>query len=70
MEDGTLPAGSMEWSDNIQGGLGIGQTVPINHLTPGKHIITLKVTDSYDISTTSSVTIFVDYPLYMPHIHK
>ena len=70
MEDGTLPAGSLEWSDNIQGGLGIGQTVPINNLLPGKHVITLKVTDSYDVSSTSSMTIFVEYPVYLPNLQR
>jgi hypothetical protein len=70
MEDGTLPAGSLEWSDNIQGGLGQGQTVPINNLTPGQHVITLKVRDSYNISSTTAVTITVGYPVYLPTLRR
>lgn len=70
MEDGTLPPASLVWSDNLQGGLGIGQSVPINNLTPGLHTITLTVTDSYNISTSTAVTINVAYPLYVPNVHK
>jgi hypothetical protein len=68
MEDGTLPPAALQWSDNLQGGLGIGQTVPINNLTPGTHVITLTVTDSYNISRTSTVTIDIAYPLYLPSL--
>ena len=70
MEDGTLPPAALVWSDNLQGGLGIGQTVPINNLTPGLHTITLTATDSYGVSNTASVTIFVDNPVYVPAVRK
>ena len=70
MEDGTLPGSALVWSDDIQGGLGIGPTVPINTLSPGKHTITLTATDSYGISSSASVTIFVGYPFYLPMVRK
>jgi len=70
MEDGTLPPAALVWSDNVQGGLGIGPTVPINNLNPGSHTITLTATDSYGISSTTNVSIFVGYPVYAPVIKK
>ena len=60
----------MVWSDDVQGGLGIGPSVPINNLTPGKHTITLTATDSYGISTSTSVTIDVAYPIYLPQVKR
>ena len=69
-EDGTLVDSALEWSDNIQGGLGIGPSVPINNLTPGKHTITLTATDSYGISSSTSVTIDVAYPIYLPTLKR
>jgi hypothetical protein len=68
MEDGTLADSAMEWSDDVQGGLGIGPSVPINDLAPGKHTITLTATDSYGISTSTSITIDVSYPIYLPNV--
>jgi hypothetical protein len=68
MEDGTLPDSAMNWDDNVQGGLGIGPSVPINDLAPGKHTITLTATDSYGISSSTSVTINVAYPTFLPSI--
>jgi hypothetical protein len=70
MEDGTLPGSALVWSDNVQGGLGTGPTLPINTLTPGKHIITLTATDSYGISSSTTVDIFVGYALFLPVTRK
>jgi len=33
-EDGTLPDESLAWTDDVQGGLGIGPSVALNTLTP------------------------------------
>jgi hypothetical protein len=70
MEDGTLPDSAMNWSDSVQGGLGMGPTVPINHLTPGKHTITLTATDSYGVKSSTSVTLTIGYPVYLPKLSK
>jgi hypothetical protein len=65
-EDGTLPDESLAWTDDVQGGLGIGPSVALNTLTPGKHIITLTASDSLNISTSQSVTITIGYSVYLP----
>ncbi len=68
LQDGTLPAGALEWSDNRQGSLGIGPTLPINNLTPGDHLITLTVSNSYNISSKASISIQIAYPVYFPSV--
>lgn len=70
MEDGTLPDEALAWSDNVQGGLGVGPSLPINSLAAGVHTLTLTVTDSYGISSSVSVTINIGYPLYLPSVVK
>ena len=70
MEDGSLPDGSLVWSSNRQGELGIGPSVPINSLLPGEHIITLTATDSYGISAQTSVMINIAYPMYTPLVGR
>ena len=70
MEDGTLTDSALVWSDDVQGGLGIGPSVPINHLNPGKHTITLTATDSYGISTDATVTIDVAHATYLPTVRR
>lgn len=70
MEDGTLPDASLNWSDSVQGSLGIGPTVPINDLKPGKHTITLTATDSYGVSSSTAVTLFVGYGVFLPKLSK
>ncbi len=69
-EDGTLPDDSLVWDSDKHGQLGIGPSVPINSLQPGAHTITLTVTDSFGISASSSVEIFIGYPLYLPSINR
>ena len=70
MEDGTLPDGSLVWSSNRQGELGVGPSVALNTLNPGKHVITLTATDSYGISVQASVQIDIAYPLFIPLVAR
>jgi hypothetical protein len=69
-EDGTLDDGLLSWSSDIQGGLGVGPSVPLNNLLNGKHTITLTATDSYGVASNAQVSIFVGYSLYLPQIQK
>ncbi len=70
MEDGTLPAGSLVWSSDRQGELGIGSSLALNTLEPGTHIITLTATDSYGISAQTKVLIKVAYPTFNPLVGR
>jgi hypothetical protein len=65
-EDGTLPDEALVWSSDVEGGLGIGPSVGLNTLTPGKHVITLDTVDSLGIHSSTSVNITIAYPLYLP----
>jgi len=65
-EDGTLPDESLVWSSDVQGGLGIGPSVGLNNLVPGKHEITLDTVDSLGIHSNTSVTITIAYPIRLP----
>jgi hypothetical protein len=58
------------WSSNRQGELGIGPSVPINSLASGTHIITLTVTDSFGIAASTSVKIYIAYPMYTPLVGR
>jgi hypothetical protein len=69
-EDGTLDDSLLSWSSDVQGGLGVGPSVPLITLQPGNHTISLTATDSYGISNSAQVSIFVGYPLYLPQIAK
>lgn len=70
MEDGTLADGVLHWSSDVQGSLGIGPSLPLNHLDPGEHVITLTATDSLGISSSESVTILIGHRAHLPIILK
>jgi hypothetical protein len=70
MEDGTLSDGSLVWTSDRQGELGIGPSVALNSLETGKHIITLTATDSYGISVQAQVQIVIAYPMFVPLVRR
>jgi hypothetical protein len=70
MEDGSLSDGSLVWSSDRQGELGVGSSLAINSLESGNHIITLTATDSFGISAQTSVLIKVAYPTFTPLVGK
>ncbi|MCA9998926.1 MAG: hypothetical protein KDE56_24355, partial [Anaerolineales bacterium] len=66
LEDGNIPDEKLVWSSDRQGELGYGSSLPIATLEPGTHQITLTATDSYGISSSETVSIFIGYRLYLP----
>ena len=70
MEDGSLPDNALVWSSDVQGGLGIGPSVPLNSLDTGWHTITLSATDGFGISSNAQVTIFIGYQTFLPSLAR
>ncbi len=50
---------TLVWTSDIQGDLGKGELVNLNNLKQGKHVIMLKATNSFKVSGTASITIYV-----------
>jgi hypothetical protein len=59
VEDGNLADARLSWSSDRQGNLGSGRHLSVTGLQDGRHVITLRVTDSHGQSSTVSRTIFI-----------
>lgn len=58
-EGNILEKEALSWSSNIDGTLGIGDTLSVTSLSTNIHLITLTVTDNRNSADTSLTTIFV-----------
>jgi hypothetical protein len=60
-EDGAIPAENLEWSSDVDGVLGLGETFGFNaaDATLGAHVITLTATDSEGAAGEASVNITI-----------
>ncbi|MDE3089869.1 MAG: hypothetical protein KGJ80_10865 [Chloroflexota bacterium] len=47
------------WTSDLQGELGGGESLYVDNLKPGKHTITLKATNSFNLSSTAKVVVSV-----------
>ena len=65
-EDGVLADAGLRWSSDRQGDLGAGRQVSVTGLSVGRHVITLRATDSRGQAATASRTILVGRPTYLP----
>ena len=70
LEDGGLPDSALHWSNDRQGSLGIGPSLPLNVLQAGAHVITLTAIDSHGQTTNVSVPIYVGHRVYLPVVLK
>lgn len=70
LEDGKLDDSELHWSSDRQGNLGDGPSLPLTSLEPGWHVITLKVYDSYGVSSSKSLSIFIGERNYLPNVVK
>jgi hypothetical protein len=59
LEDGQLSGAALQWSSDVDGPLGSGDTLWDLNLTPGQHTLMLQVTDSQGHTGTASVVITV-----------
>jgi murein DD-endopeptidase MepM/ murein hydrolase activator NlpD len=62
LKDGTLNAGSLVWTSNIDGQIGTGTSFTKNDLSIGTHTITLVATDSYGATGNNNVSILISSP--------
>ncbi len=58
-EEGTLPAGSLIWSSDVDGDFGSGNAFNMSQLSEGDHVITLTAVDSQGAQGTSSVSLTI-----------
>ena len=61
-QDGLLTGNHLQWSSNLNGNLGFGDSLIINTLNAGSHIITFTATDYDGFSTTVTKNIVVQAP--------
>jgi len=67
-EDGSIPAGDLNWTVSGIGVVGSGKKVTLYDLSPGFYRATLTATDSNGNSTSDDVTFLVGYHVYLPLI--
>ena len=54
------------WTSDRDGVIGNGQNTSVVGLTPGRHVITLTVTDRDGMTGECSITIFVGEQIFLP----
>ncbi|MGW8283255.1 MAG: PKD domain-containing protein [Gemmatimonadota bacterium] len=55
-----IPGADLEWSSSLDGVLGTGETLTVNTLSAGVHLITLTATDADGVEGTESIEIAVN----------
>ncbi len=58
-EDGELTGGALVWTSDLDGRLGTGESVTTSGLSPGRHTITLTVTDSHEDTAVDQIVITI-----------
>lgn len=58
-EDGSLTGNALVWKSQIDGQIGVGNTITVKDLSVGNHEIRLEVTDSRSTTGTTSISITV-----------
>lgn len=60
--EGDLSGSSLEWSSDVDGSLGTGETVTTSQLSAGPHTVTLTATDGDGNTASASVGLLVEAP--------
>jgi len=58
-EDGMLTGTAIEWSSDRQGALGSGESIVVENLAPGTHLVTATATDSAAQSSSATIEVVV-----------
>ena len=66
LEDGRLTGAALEWFSSLDGAIGVGELFSCDQLSPGRHILTLRVTDSDGQVTELQQTISVGGRSFLP----
>ena len=69
LEDGQLSGAALQWSSDVDGPLGSGDTLWDVDLSLGQHTLTLQVTDSQGHTVVAEVTITVMEGPGLEHIY-
>ena len=70
-EDGTIPDAGLRWSSDRQGDLGSGGSLPLAHLEPGSHLLTLRAIDKNGATADASVGIVIgNHELFLPAVQR
>jgi hypothetical protein len=62
LQDGILPGKSLRWFSNLDGDLGTGSELE-RSLKPGRHVLTLRATNSWGLTSIAQTTVVVVQPL-------
>ncbi len=60
LEDGGLPPAALAWSSDLDGPLGTGPEISTFDLSPGRHVITLRATDSDGQVAEAQIRLAID----------
>ena len=69
-EDGPLDGPALTWWSDRDGFLGEGTEPPVDTLSPGRHLITLRAEDGDGMAAEASVEIWVRAPIYLPVVMR
>ena len=58
-EDGALSGASLEWTSNLDGPLGTGDSIRISDLSAGNHVVAFTATDSKGLAASATVPVTV-----------
>jgi hypothetical protein len=69
-EDGALAGERLAWSSDLDGPLGAGESLAVQSLNAGRHLLTLSATDSDGMTGFATAEVNVGYHLVLPLIWR
>jgi hypothetical protein len=69
-EDGPLAGKRLAWSSDLDGPLGAGESLAVQSLSAGRHLLTLSAADSDGMTGFATAEVYVGYHLVLPLIWR